>query len=238
MHAAEAYNAAQVNGTRVSIAGLAAQFHVSESTLSRHIKGGHTLGDFNALKQCLTPAEETTLVKFVLGCANRGLPSTHAQLASFANNNLKQCLGSNAVPVGKNWTDRFVKRHHETLSTHWTCPLNSKHAWALRPDVVEHWFGLVKELIHDKGIKAENVYGMDESGFLPGNMGRQKVIGHRGAKGQHHQGGADKENVTAVVTICADGTALPPTIVFKAKNIQSHWNSTGVTGISYVILLF
>ena len=196
------------------------------------------MGDFNALKQCLTPAEETTLVQFVLGCANRGLPSTHAQLASFANNDLKQCLGSNAVPVGKNWTDRFVKRHHETLSTHWTCPLNSKHAWALRPDVVEHWFGLVKELIHDKGIKAENVYGMDESGFLPGNMGRQKVIGHRGAKGQHHQGGADKENVTAVVTICADGTALPPTIVFKAKNIQSHWNSTGVTGILYVISLF
>ena len=95
-----------------------------------------------------------------------------------------------------------------------------------------------KEFIHDKGIKAENVYGMDESGFPPANMGRQKVIGHRGAKGQHHQGGTDKENIIAVVTICADGTALPPTIVFKAKNIQSHWNSTGVTGISYVISLF
>ena len=55
LHAAEAYNATQVNGTRVSIAGLATQFHVSESILSRHIKGGCTMGDFNALKQCLTP---------------------------------------------------------------------------------------------------------------------------------------------------------------------------------------
>ena len=190
------------------------------------------------LSSASPPAEEATLVQFVLGCADCGLPSTHAQLASFANNVLNQRLGSNAVPVGKNWTDCFVKRHHETLSTHWTRPLNSKHAQVLRLDVVEHWFGLVKEFIHDKGIKAENVYGMDESGFLPANMGRQKVIGCRGAKGQHCQGGAGKENITAVVTICADGTAFPPTIVFKAKNIQSHWNSTGVTGILYVISLF
>ena len=149
LHAAEAYNAAQVNGTCVSITGLAAQFHVSESTLSRHIKGGRTMGDFNALKQRLTPAEETTLIQFVLGCADRGLPSTHAQLASFANNVLKQHLGSNTVPVGKNWTDHFVERHHETLSTHWTHPLDSKRAQALQPDVIEHWFGLVKKFIHD-----------------------------------------------------------------------------------------
>lgn len=232
LRAVEAYNAAQLSGKPRTVAELARDFHVSQSTLHRHVSGKRTKGEFTATKQKLTSAEEQTLVEFVLGCADRGLPSTHAQLASFANNILKQRLGANAVEVGKNWSDRFVERHHQVLSTHWTRPLDGKRARALRPEVVEHWFSLVKEFIHDKGIKVENTYGMDESGFPPANAGRQKVIGRRGTKGQHRQGGADKENVTAVVTICADGTALPPTVIFKAKNMQSSWNSTGITGIS------
>ncbi|KAJ7040000.1 hypothetical protein C8F04DRAFT_887737, partial [Mycena alexandri] len=53
----------------------------------------------------------------------------------------------------------------------------------------------------------EDVYGMDESGFTLGHQGRERVIGRRGT---HKQGGGDKENVTVIVTICADGTYPKP----------------------------
>ncbi|KZP05769.1 DDE-domain-containing protein, partial [Athelia psychrophila] len=66
------------------------------------------------------------------------------------------------------------------------------------------------------------LYGMDESGFPPSNMGRERVIGRRGARSSYKQGGADRENVTAIVTICADGTALTPTIIFKGKNFMKN----------------
>ncbi|KAJ7439297.1 hypothetical protein FB451DRAFT_985330, partial [Mycena latifolia] len=59
-------------------------------------------------------------------------------------------------------------------------------------------------------IKPENIYGMDESGFPPSNQGRQRVVGRRGTKTQHKAGSANHENVTVLVTICADGTTLKP----------------------------
>jgi hypothetical protein len=97
---------------------------------------------------------------------------------------------------------------------------------------VKHWFLLVKEFIHDKDIKAHNVYGMDESGFPPSNQGWEKVIGHRSAKSQSKQGSADRENVTAIVTICADGTVLNPTVIFKGQNIMSKWGGNNVANAS------
>jgi hypothetical protein len=49
---------------------------------------------------------------------------------------------------------------------------------------------------------------------------------------QHKQGGADRENVTALVTICADGTVLQPTIIFKGQNFMQKWQQDNVSGAS------
>ncbi|KAF8805308.1 hypothetical protein BYT27DRAFT_7234357 [Phlegmacium glaucopus] len=58
-------------------------------------------------------------------------------------------------------------------------------------------------------------YGMDETRCLPSDQGTHAVGGRR-VKTQHKQGGADHKNMTAIVTICAYGTILKPTIKFKA----------------------
>ena len=76
---------------------------------------------------------------------------------------------------------------------------------------------MVKTHVADKAIRPEDNYGMDESSFPCGQTGKKRVVGWRGTKLQHVQGGANKENVTAIVTICTDGTALKPTIIFKSQ---------------------
>ena len=64
---------------------------------------------------------------------------------------------------------------------------------------------------------------MDESGFPVGDQGKQCVVGARGTKTQHMQGGADHENTTAIITICADGTSIHPTIVMKEQGFKDSW---------------
>ena len=91
---------------------------------------------------------------------------------------------------------------------------------------------MVKEHYIAKGIKIENTYGMDESGFPPEASQTYRVIGGWGTKTQHKQGNANRENVTALVTICADGTTLRPTIVFKGKNFVKNWANNNVSGAS------
>ena len=92
---------------------------------------------------------------------------------------------------------------------HWSKLLESQQARALNPEVVDHWYTLVKEQIVDKGITPYNIYGMDKSGFPHGLLGTSRVIGHRHTCLQHKTGGSDQENVTALVTICGDGCVEP-----------------------------
>ncbi|KAI4519568.1 hypothetical protein K525DRAFT_205727, partial [Schizophyllum commune Loenen D] len=53
---------------------------------------------------------------------------------------------------------------------------------------------------------------------------REYVIVGRKSKGRaHQQSGGSRENITVIVTICTDGTALPPTVIFKGKGYQVSW---------------
>lgn len=234
--AVEAYTFEQgkPKNERRSLRSVALQYQVAHTTLRDHYAGGVKMSAFNALKQKLLYAEEQQLTGFILGCADRGLPMNHSQITMFANELLEARLGPDFEPVGKNWTDRFVERHHDKLQTHWSKCLDSKRARAVNPDIIKHWFELVKEHIPDKNIKPHNMYGMDESGFPPSNQGRECVIGRRGARTSYKQGGADRENVTAIVTICADGTTLTPTIIFKGKNFMKKWGDNNVADASQV----
>ena len=79
------------------------------------------------------------------------------------------------------------------------------------------------------GIKPENLYGMDETGCPSSNQGTEHVVGRHGVKTQNLQGEAASENVTALITICADSTVLCPTTIFKAKNFRSKWGNDNVS---------
>ena len=61
------------------------------------------------------------------------------------------------------------------LQTHWSKPLDMQRAQA-----VKHWFDLVEELVVKTGIRKEDIYRMDESGFPPADQGKTNVVGTRG----------------------------------------------------------
>jgi hypothetical protein len=67
---------------------------------------------------------------------------------------------------------------------------------------------------------------MDESGFPTGYMGKERVVGARGTKTQHKQGGASRQNITALVTNRADREmVVPPMVIFPGVNFQTAWNN-------------
>jgi len=55
------------------------------------------------------------------------------------------------------------------------------------------------------------------------------VIGRRGTKTQHAQGSTEHKNVTAIITICADGTVLKPSIIFQGQNVMKKWRDNNVS---------
>jgi hypothetical protein len=85
----------------------------------------------------------------------------------------------------------------------------------------------VKKEIIDKDVPPELLYQIDKTS-TPQQLGlRFRVVGPRESRRQHLQQSGTKENITVLVTICADGSALPPIIVFKNKELPEdiHCNN-------------
>jgi len=210
---------------------IAATLDVCYRTLGNLANGKMGMSAFNASKRKLSYPEERVLVDFIIASADRSMPLTPRNITVHANAIITG-RDEPGEPVGDSWVGRFLDRYRDELQTHWSKPLATERARSLNEESVKEWFKLVEKLVVERGIKRENIYGMDESGFPPSNQGTQRVVGRRGTKTQHKIGSANRENVTAIVTICADGTALKPTIIFKGRSFLKKWGENNISGAS------
>lgn len=130
--------------------------------------------------------------------------------------------------VGRNWTDRFVERHHLELKTY--NPKSLEGAWgrAVNPTTHQAWFDLLGETLQSgnngKPIAEDCIWAADEAGFQPAiRTLQEQVIGGANKKLQHQTRGGTRENTTVIVTIGADGSSLPPAVIFKGQAYQTAW---------------
>jgi hypothetical protein len=204
---------------------IAEKYGVKASTLWARINGRPGISDFNKTKQKLTVAEELLVKEYLLAMAARGLPLTNRMLREKAEAILSARLGL-PMHLNKGWSRYFLNRH-DGLKSYWSKPLERARANGLNPPAVKVYFDTIEPLLTSeddaKRVPPGNTYGVDESGFNLGLTSKQKVIGGAGQKGQHSRVEGTRENITVIETICADGTCLKPTVIFKAKNLWTSW---------------
>ncbi|CAK5275007.1 unnamed protein product [Mycena citricolor] len=166
---------------------------ISHTTITRHAAGGEKLSDFNASKSWVLAKEEPIIISYARNLAARGFPLNHALLKECIEAVVCARLGD-AFPadgLGKNFTARFLEKHSDQLRTCWASNLENKRGRAVNPATHEAWFQLLEETLagkkdwmfdedpndwsEDNGppegfvpvpVLEENIYGMDESGFL------------------------------------------------------------------------
>jgi hypothetical protein len=155
--------------------------------------------------------------------ADRGWPLTFKRLRDILNRILKTIHGDKFEGVGKQFVYRFVTDHSDELKTYWTRSLESQRGQAVNPSTHAAWMKLLGDSIEKYQFAPENIYGADESGFNPHILGRARAIGRTKKKALYQQNDAPRETTTVMVTICADGTALPPAIVYKGDGYQVSW---------------
>ena len=108
-------------------------------------------------------------------------------------------------------------------------PLDTQRKKADSMDEYRHWYDLVESKIKQYGVLQENVYNMDEKGFSIGTMNKSRRIftkaQYKSGNFLGHQQDGNTEWVTLVATICADGTSLPPGLIYMAASgdIQDSW---------------
>jgi hypothetical protein len=208
---------------------IAATHDICYRTLGNLANGKMGMSMFNASKNKLLYAEEYVLADFIIASADCSMPLTPHNITVHADAII---TGQNepGEPVGDSWVGKFLDRYHDELQTHWSKPLATERASSLNEESVKEWFKLIEKLVVERGIKRENIYGMDESSFPPSNQETQRVVGRQGTKTQHKIRSANHENVTTIMTICTDGTALKPTIIFKGCSFLKKWGENNISG--------
>ncbi|KIO00325.1 hypothetical protein M404DRAFT_16389 [Pisolithus tinctorius Marx 270] len=118
-------------------------------------------------------------------------------------NRKKKHITIDRTGVGMNWTGHFLDRHSERLGTYWSSPLDSACGQAVNEHTHKAWCDLLESTIKDNNIH---------------------VIGPAQRKMQHQQQGGNCENITVMVTICADGGSIVPTIIYEGKSFSTNWH--------------
>jgi hypothetical protein len=210
---------------------------LSYSTLTRLASGGKSKAVSNADRAWLTKEEEKVVVSYIIEMGNRGFPLSHRRLKEHVDTICKARLPTAfpATGVGKKWTNRFAEKHSEEIKLSWSRPLEMKRGRAVNSHTNEAWFDLLGNTITKYNIKEKNTYAVDEIG-IHGSLGQpERVFGAQKQGPQYQQRDGDRENITVLVTICADGTSTAPAVIFKGAAYQVKWNQENPANASYVL---
>lgn len=137
---------------------------------------------------------------------------------------------------GRTWTQRFVKRHQATLTCRYLKNIDIQRRKADSAESYRLFYDLLQQKLQQYRISPENQYNMDEKGFMVGVNTKQRRIFNKEAYNKGTVLGAvqdgNREWISILATICADGTFLPPAILYESQSgdLQPSW----VDAASYI----
>ena len=104
-----------------------------------------------------------------------------------------------------------------------SCSYDNQRALYKDPEKIEKWFCLIRNIIVKYGVRDEDIYNFDKTGFLMGIIGKTLVITSSDytANTKLIQP-SNQEQVTVIQGINLQGWTIPPYIIFKG---QQHLNS-------------
>jgi hypothetical protein len=213
---------------KLSLRQAAKDYDVPRSTLTGRFNGMLTRKEAHEREQKLQPAQEEVLVEWIKVMGQRGVPLTPQALLDYTSDICDS-------PVGTSWGKRFMARHPE-LKIKWTSSLQQCRAQALNPTVVAEYFQLLAEVIGKFKVPAENIYNMDEKGIQLGVGKRVAAIIDRDQKAAFQVENGNRELVTIIETLCADGSALHPCVIFQGKRRNLEWGRDNPCNARYVFV--
>jgi hypothetical protein len=244
-----ALTAIQESGTKAngdfnySIHQAAKDFNVPRSSIARRLKGmlfcccvflflsfcegGKMCQEAHTHEQLLTAAQEEVLVKWIKVQGHHGIPLTYATIALYVGEICGQ-------EVGGSWPKRFLK-HHPDLKIKKTQGLETARAKALNQFAVGGFFDMLDELIKEYDIAPENLYNMDKKGIQLSIGAKVAVMVDRDQKTAYSIEDGNRELVTVIEAICADGSAVQPAVIFQAKRRNAEWGRDNPSNARYVI---
>jgi hypothetical protein len=211
------------DGEHFTYTEIANWFNMSQTTLTRRHKGCQGSPDAKKVaRQKLNQHQEAELVQYIEDLTKKALPPTNEMIQNLA-------LQIASEPVGVSWVTRFLRRHRNHLVSRWTSGIDSNRHNANSRAKYKLYFDLLHSKMLQYDIQPHNTYNMDEKGFMIGVTMRSKQVfsqrqwDRKEVRAVLQDGPC--EWVTLLATVCADGTALAPSIIYQldSNTLQALW---------------
>ncbi|RKK94037.1 hypothetical protein BFJ70_g17721, partial [Fusarium oxysporum] len=208
------------NNPKLSLRRAAKIYEVGFGTLRNRQNGIQSRDAWVPKSRRLTDLEEQIIVQFLLDLDSRGFPARLRFVEEIANSLLAD---RDALPVGKRWAHNFVKRQPE-LKTRLFRRYDYQRAKCEDPTIIRGWFRLVQNTIVKYGIRSDDIWNFDETGFMMGLiMAGMAVTGsERQGRPKSVQPG-NREWITVIQAINAEGQSIAPFIIGAGKYHLANW---------------
>jgi hypothetical protein len=213
---------AQEPGDHLSYHAAAKIFGCDKETLRRrHQNKQRTNAEAHKDEMLLHPQQELELVHYIQGLSERGLAPTRNMIQNFASEVAKW-------EVSIAWVERFLRRNCDQLSSKYTTGIDRDRFKADTEDSYCTYFDLLHTKMRQYDVDAKNVYNMDEKGFLIGKTSRSKRVFSKQPWQQKKVTAAlqdgNRDWITIMACICADGSWIDPAVIFEAKGrLHDAW---------------
>ncbi|CBQ69687.1 related to transposase [Sporisorium reilianum SRZ2] len=130
----------------------------------------------------------------------------------------------------RNWLQSFLIRH-PSIRAHWSRCLDNQRLTGAREDVIRQWFTSLSEIMRNFGITSTNVFNMDETSFMFGQAGSERIIiPSRDPASRFKAQPGTRELATVIECIGSGGQVLPPLIITKGvrHTVGEHRRMEGV----------
>ncbi|KAM5529679.1 hypothetical protein BFJ63_vAg16464 [Fusarium oxysporum f. sp. narcissi] len=208
------------NDPKLSTRRAAKIYEISEPRLRRRRNGIQSRRDFIPKSRKLSDLGEKIIVQFILDLDSRGFPSRLRFVEEMANSLLAD---RDASPVGKRWAHNFVKRQPE-LKTRLFRKYDYQRAKCEDLSIIRGWFRLVQNTIAKYGIRSDDIWNFDETGFMMGAIMAGMVVtgSERQGKPKSVQPG-NREWITVIQAINAEGQSIAPFIIGAGQYHLANW---------------
>lgn len=216
-----------VKGGTLSLNKAARLYGIPKGTLYNKIKGKVPPVRKMGPETVLTKEEEATLAKYCVNMPKLGFPLHGEDVKDCIQVVLKKCPRSNPFKddrPGSKWLRSFLKRHPDVdkLNTE----AISKARALVSKGSIKYWFNHLREYFADNNCldifdDPRRIFNCDETGCQT-CPDTGKVLGPKKFKNLYEiKQGSEKESINVLCTYSANGTALPPMVVYPYKRVPS-----------------
>ncbi|KAJ5436843.1 hypothetical protein N7445_007728 [Penicillium cf. griseofulvum] len=203
--------------SKPNIRRTAREFAVPEHRLRRRWNGGKSLFQRQPNGRKLTPVQEGALCEYIDYFDTVGASINRRQIAVAADSILEEDF----IQAYPNSREKPPKNRGPLAKTRRA--LDIERAAALDKSVVKRWFEDYQRIVNKHGICQQDIYNFDETGFQIGVGSDQFIITRHLKKKLFNGSTTNRESVTILEAVSADGFACLPLIVLSGKQALLRW---------------